>query len=284
MNTENEQLIITNKESGEIKQVPIEDIGFAVLEHPQISITQSAIRLMTENNVAVIFCNEKYMPASMLLHLDANHLQNEVFAQQIAATEPLKKQLWKQTIEAKIKNQALLLKKNKREYKLLLELGKAVKSGDSDNREAVAAKHYWQQLFLDKAFKRDRFGLPPNPSLNYGYAILRAAVARALTGSGLLATLGIHHHNRYNAYCLADDIMEPFRPYVDEIVIKQLLSGTITENLIKEQKAELLTVLTRDMIYDNVTRPLMVGLSITTASLSKCFAGVAKKIDFPEFE
>jgi len=234
LNTENKQLIITNKTNGEVKQTPIEDIGF--------------------------------------------------IAFQIAATEPLKKQLWKQTIESKIKNQATLLKKYKKEYKFLIALSQDVKSGDTTNREAVAAKYYWKNLFDIPDFFRDRYGFPPNNLLNYGYAILRAAVARSLTGSGLLPTLGIHHHNRYNAYCLADDIMEAYRPWVDEIVLAQCVNNEAPDDLTKELKAELLGVLSCDTKFEKVTRPLMVGLSITTASLAKCYEGEIRKIEYPEFE
>jgi CRISPR-associated protein Cas1 len=296
------QLVVTSRDTGEIKQVPIEDIGFVVLEHPHITITQSVVRCMNDNNVAVVFCDEKYHPSSMLLTLDGNNLQSEMFRDQISASEPLKKNLWKQTIEAKIANQASLLKKSNRPCGQLPAIVKEVKSGDTTNREAQAAREYWGNLF-DTDFKRERFGHHPNSLLNYGYAILRAGVARALTGSGLLPTFGIHHHNRYNAYCLADDIMEPYRPYVDEIVVdmvnreRNIVVGSIHEltlheltlhestlhefNLTKEHKAELLKVLTVDVQFEKVKRPLMVGLSQTTASLARCYSGEQKRIDYP---
>lgn len=274
------QLVIASKDTGEIKQVPIEDIGFVVLEHPQITLTQQVARHLNDHNVAVVFCNEKYHPSSMLLTLDGHHLQNEMFRQQINATEPLKKNLWKQTIEAKITNQANVLKKLNKPHGQLEAHAKEVMSGDTTNREAQAARLYWSSLFEGR-FRRERFGEPPNALFNYGYAILRAGVARALVGSGLLPTLGIHHHNKYNAYCLADDIMEPYRPYVDELVVEIINQKGVADELEKEDKAKLLTILTVDVQFKTVKRPLMVGLSHTTASLAKCFAGEEKKMAFP---
>jgi|AntAceMinimDraft_17_1070374.scaffolds.fasta_scaffold09823_4 CRISPR-associated protein Cas1 len=281
LSTKNHQLLINNKETGEIRQAVIEDLGFVILDNQQITFTQSVIQELAENNVATVFCNKKHHPSSMLFHLDTNSVQTEIFKEQINASEPLKKNLWKQTIEAKIKNQALLLKKNGREYRLLQGYANNVKSGDTTNMEASAARYYWKQLFEMKNFKRERFGMPPNPSLNYGYAILRAAVARALSGSGLLPTLGIHHHNKYNAYCLADDIMEPYRPFVDKIVLEQMQKYTDYHNLTTEKKTEFLQILSCDVQFEKIKRPLMVGLSITTASLARCFAGEQKKTDYP---
>ncbi len=283
LNTKNEQLIITNKENGEIKQAPIEDIGFAVFDHPQITFTQSVVQILAENNTAIVFCDKKHHPSSLLYHLDSNTVQSEIFRHQINASEPLKKNLWKQTIEAKIKNQAALIKKIGRDESQIHLHSQLVKSGDTDNREAQAARLYWKRLFSE-GFKRERYGMPPNPSLNYGYAILRAAVARALSASGLLPTLGIHHHNKYNAYCLADDIMEPYRPFVDECVLEIKKNNPDYHIIDKNQKATLLNILNKDVYFENINRPLMVGLSITTASLARCFNGKTKKLLFPSFK
>jgi CRISPR-associated protein Cas1 len=280
LSTKNGQIVISNKESGEIKQAPIEDVGFIVLENQQITITTKLIEALNDNNVAVVFCNSKFHPTSMLLNLENHHLQNEIFRNQIQATEPLKKQLWKQTIVAKISNQANVLKILGKQYLNLVEYAKNVQSGDSTNREAQAARFYWNELF-GKEFSRERVGHPPNNALNYGYAILRAAVARSLVGSGLLPTLGIHHHNKYNAFCLADDIMEPYRPYVDLLVYNLNKNHEIEFDLTTELKLEILKILTFDVEFDNTKRPLMLGLSQTTASLSKCFAGEIKKLSFP---
>lgn len=206
------------KEEAEITK-PIEDIGVVVLDHLQITITSGLLNALLENNCAVITCDNKSMPTGLMLPLYGNTTQNERFRHQIEASLPLKKQLWQQTIKTKINNQAAILKKcTNQEIRCMKVWSSDVKSGDSDNLEARAAAYYWKNLFNIEGFTRDRDGIPPNNLLNYGYAILRAIVARSLVSSGLLPTLGIHHHNRYNAYCLADDIMEPYRPYVDELV------------------------------------------------------------------
>lgn len=279
ISTRQEQLIVGTKEDDK-HSIPIEDIGFIVLEHPQITITLPAMQKLNANNVALVCCDEKHHPSAMLLNLDSHHLQGELFRNQLQATEPLKKQLWKQVVEQKINNQAALLTKLKRPTGALPQYAKSVTSGDTTNREGTAAREYWSILFGNK-FIRDRYGLNPNPLLNYGYIVLRAAVARALVGSGLLPTLGIHHHNRYNAFCLADDIMEPYRPYVDSVVFDLWESGTDDMILEKETKAYLLQVLTMDVKIGRVIRPLMVALSITTASLARCFNGETKKLTCP---
>jgi CRISPR-associated protein Cas1 len=267
---------------GEIKTVPIEDLGFVVIENMQITATIPLLNALNENNVAVIFCNEKHLPASMLLNLDGHSIQTELFTQQINASLPLKKNLWKQTIEAKIRNQASLLQKLGKEEKGLIAISRSIKSGDPDNREGMAARIYWNQLF-GRDFTRDRFGESPNMLLNYGYTILRAAIARGLTGSGLLPTLGIFHHNRYNSYCLADDIMEPFRPFVDLYVFEIHSRNPDLYILETEDKLKLLEVLSSDVVLNKLLRPLLVAVSYTTASLARCFSGETNKILYPEF-
>jgi CRISPR-associated protein Cas1 len=269
-----------------VKRVPIEDIGVVVLDHRQITITQGAMSALLDNNVAVITCDEHRMPSGLMLPLDGNTTQSERFRDQIEASLPLKKQLWQQTIQAKILNQSTVLYRQRG-----LECGnmeawaKQVKSGDSDNLEGRAAAFYWQNLFGHiKGFRRDREGVPPNNLLNYGYAILRAVVARSLVGSGLLPTLGIHHHNRYNAYCLADDIMEPYRPYVDKLVAEIVDSGADITNLTKEIKGQLLSIPVLDVVINGRRSPLMIGVGMTTASLYKCYSGEIRKIAYPSME
>jgi CRISPR-associated protein Cas1 len=274
------QLVITDKQSRQKKQRPVEDLGFVVLAHPQITFTQAVIQHFSANNTAVVFCDEKHHPASMLLHLDTHQTQTEHFRAQVDASEPLKKQLWKQTVKKKIRNQAALLDFVEQDNEALLYMARQVKSGDTTNQEAQAARHYWSLLF-GYDFNRHRFGNAPNNFLNYGYAILRAGVARALMGSGLLPTLGIHHRNKYNAYCLADDIMEPYRPYVDQHVWELVEAGAAGEELTTKLKAKLLKILSGDIVINKKKRPLMVGLSETTASLARCFKGESKKIIYP---
>ncbi len=283
---ENNETLSDHFKESIVKRVPIEDVGVVVLDHKQITITQGAMGELLDNNVAVITCDEHRMPSGLILPLNGNTTQSERFKHQIEASLPLKKQLWQQTIQAKILNQSTVLYRQRG-----LECGnmeawaKQVKSGDSDNLEGRAAAFYWQNLFGHiKGFRRDREGVPPNNLLNYGYAILRAVVARSLVGSGLLPTLGIHHHNRYNAYCLADDIMEPYRPYVDKLVAEIVDSGADITNLTKEIKGQLLSIPVLDVVINGRRSPLMIGVGMTTASLYKCYSGEIRKIAYPSME
>ncbi|WP_294179541.1 type II CRISPR-associated endonuclease Cas1 [uncultured Coprobacter sp.] len=262
---------------------PIEDIGVIVLDHKQITITSGVLEAFLENNCAVLTCDSKSMPVGLLLPLHGNTTQNERFRQQLDASLPLSKQLWQQTVKAKIENQAAVLKEcSGEEIKCMRVWAANVKSGDSDNQEARAAAYYWKNLFRIEGFTRDRDGIPPNNLLNYGYAILRAVVARGLVASGLLPTLGIHHHNRYNAYCLADDIMEPYRPYVDRLVYSIVKQGGNYAELTKELKVRLLTIPTLETNIAGKRSPLMIAVGQTTASLYKCFSGELRKISYLE--
>ncbi len=278
----NNQLIVTTRQMPEVKNsVPIEDIGFVVLENQQINITLPLLNALSDNNAAVIICGENFMPNAMLLNLDSNTTQGETYRAQIEASEPLKKGLWKQVVEAKIRNQAALLNKLGKDGDKLKPYYSNVKSGDSDNREGIAAKIYWNELFGED-FIRQREGSSPNNLLNYGYTLLRAAVARALMGSGLFPAFGIFHRNRNNAFPLADDIMEPYRPFVDEIVFDLYANGE--RELTKQVKADLIHIFYTDTRFGKVLRPLEVGLTTTTASLAKCFEGDAKKLSYPLLE
>lgn len=278
----NKQLLIQNKETHEESSVPIEDIGFAIIENNQTYISIPAINALTENNSAVIFCNEKHLPFSMTLPLDCNSIQNQLFTAQIEATLPVKKKCWKEIIEQKIKNQAHVLEKYNIDSIKLKEYSSQVKSGDTTNREAMTAKLYWD-LLIDVDWVRTREGEYPNNLLNYGYAILRAAMARALIGSGLLPTLGIHHHNKYDAYALADDMMEPYRPYIDDEVLEYTKLYPECEEISLEFKKKILNILTRDVVIGKLSRPFMIALTITSSSLAKVFTGEAEKLSLPEF-
>lgn len=265
-----------------IASIPIEDIGVVVLDHKQITISHALLASLLDNNCAVISCDDTHHPSGLMMPLCGNKLQSERFQIQIEASIPLKKQLWHQTIYSKIQNQAAVLKEQGIEIKNMLHWADSVKSGDSENHEARAAAYYWKSLFpRELNFYRDRFGPPPNNLLNYGYAILRAIVARALVSSGLLPTLGIHHHNKYNAYCLADDIMEPYRPYVDLIVLRIIKDGLDFTELSPSLKKELLAISIIDIWIEKEKSPLMVGVQRTTASLVKCFEGSSRKILYP---
>lgn len=276
----------TNFKESSVKRIPIEDIGVVVLDNKQITITQGALGALLDNNVAIISCDEQRMPSGLMLPLAGNTTQSERFRHQIEASLPLKKQLWQQTIQAKIINQsAVLYSQRGMECGNMEAWAKQVKSGDTDNLEGRAAAFYWQNLFGNiKGFHRDREGVAPNNLLNYGYAILRAVVARSLVGSGLLPTLGIHHHNRYNAYCLADDIMEPYRPYVDRLVAEIVGSGANITELTPELKSKLLSIPILDVVINGRRSPLMIGVGTTTASLYRCYSGEIRKIAYPIME
>ncbi len=287
----NSQLVINLPEANGMDDrtgnntIPIEDIGIILLDHKQITITQGLLEALLSNNAAVITCDSSRMPVGLLLPLSGNTTQSERFQAQIDASLPLRKQLWQQTIQAKIGNQAYVLNTCRNAVvKNMLAWVDEVKSGDSDNLEARAAAYYWSNMFPDvPGFRRGREGPPPNNLLNYGYAILRAVVARSLVASGLLPTLGIHHHNRYNAYCLADDIMEPYRPFVDKLVVELTDSGEDIQELTKSLKAKLLSIPVLNVIINDQRSPLMIAVGITTASLAKCYLGEVRKIVYPEF-
>ncbi|MDG1728297.1 MAG: type II CRISPR-associated endonuclease Cas1 [Algibacter sp.] len=275
--TTNEQLVI--KSENRNKTIPIEDIGYLVIDHNETYISIPALNKLINNNCACIICDNKHLPNGMFLNLNSHHIQQEIFKHQINASLPLKKQLWQQTVIEKVKNQGILLEqitqtKNKFDY-----LASKVLSGDTSNMEAVAANFYWK-AFFEIDFKRERFGNYPNNFLNYGYAILRAATARALSGSGLLNTLGIHHKSKYNAFALADDIMEPFRPIVDEIV-HHIMQNYDEQELTTEIKSEILSILTRTVYFKDEKSPLMVALQKTASSLQQCYSGKRKKIKYP---
>jgi CRISPR-associated protein Cas1 len=299
--------------------IAIEDIGVVILDHKQITITHGLMEALLANNTAMITCDSSRMPVGLMLPLSGNTTQSERFQAQISASLPLQKQLWQQTVQTKIENQASVLSSTRKVVvKNMLAWVNTVKSGDSDNLEARAAAYYWANLFpMIPQFRRGREGVPPNNLLNYGYAILRAVVARSLVASGLLPTLGIHHHNRYNAYCLADDIMEPYRPFVDKLVI-EITDELIKKNpqamesyyksqtcalaaspepeyhseekkedllfdLTKEIKAKLLGIPVLDVNINNQRSPLMIAVGLTTASLAKCYLGESRKIAYPRF-
>jgi len=267
-----------------VRTIPIEDIGIVILDNKQITISQNLISQLLNNNAAIITCDDYKMPVGLLLPLEGNSIQSERFRDQIESSLPLKKQLWQQTVQAKIMHQEVVLKSVlQEEQKNMIIWANSVRSGDPDNYEARAAAYYWSNLFPKiPNFTRNRNGVPPNNLLNYGYALLRAIIARALVGSGMLPTLGIHHRNRYNAYCLADDIMEPYRPFVDKKILEIISKSKDYTLITHEIKVELLKLATEDVIINGQKSPLQVAATITTASLYKCFSGELKKIVYPD--
>ncbi len=281
---ENQQLIITIKRNDkeEVISRPIEDIGVVILDHPQINLTHGAISELMQKNVALICCNNQYMPNGMMLPFDAYHTQTQRMHAQIKASQALKRNLWQQTIISKITNQAKVLEYTQHSNHPLYNYAKNVKSGDTSNREAAAANYYWAHLFPSiPNFNRDSNGQYPNNLLNYGYAILRSIMARSIVAAGLFPSIGVYHHNKYNAYCLADDLMEPYRPYVDKLILQIIKKYPDKKELNTELKKELLTIPHLDVTIDKEKSVLMIASQRTASSLARCFTGETRKILYP---
>ncbi len=276
----NKQLVIVNPQNKETKgTVPIEDIALLMLDNPQITLSSLLIDQLMKNTVAVVHCDSHHIPNGLLLPLAGHSELTQRWNTQLNASAPLKKQLWKQTVLGKIENQKRVLQIYGRETEPMNKYMAQTTSGDEQNMEGKAANHYWKHLFED--FQRHRYGDTPNNYLNFGYAVLRSIVARALVSSGLLPAQGLFHKNKYNPYCLADDIMEPYRPFVDKLIMEYLEENEPGMDLSVEDKRHLLQIATQDVNIDNKTRPLMVAVSTTTASLYKCFTGERRTILYP---
>lgn len=283
LSTRNAQLVVGFPEKDKPEAtIPIEDLGYVVLEHPQITITNGLLTKLVENKTAVITCDRQHLPCSFLQPLTGHSEQTERIRHQLNASLPLKKNLWQQTVVAKIENQAGHFLHHKKNALRLKRYARQVQSGDLDNQEALAAAYYFQNLFDIPEFSRNQKGIPPNNLLNYGYAILRAIAARALVSSGMLPSVGIFHSNKYNAFCLADDIMEPYRPFVDLLVYDIVASGEDYEELDVRLKSVLLTLPAMDVVIDGKKSPLMNAMSRTTSSLYSCFEGSSRKILYPK--
>lgn len=282
------QLVVEQPQSDQLESVrhtiPVEDIGVVIMENPQITVTQSLIAALLDNNCAIITCDQHHLPAGLLLPLDNHNLQSERFREQINASEPLRKQMWQQTIVSKITSQTYVLKQQNIEYRNMLMWAKSVRSGDTDNLEGRAAAYYWRNIFGDTDFVRGQFGDMPNGLLNYGYSIVRAMMARALVAAGLLPTLGIHHHSRYDAYCLADDIMEPYRAYVDLQVLDMWNRYGDVAELSPVLKKELLSLSTADVLIEGHRSPMMIAMQTTANSVQRCFSGESRKIIYPDWQ
>jgi len=274
--------LIVKREGEQVSSIPCEDIGVLLVDHSGVTYTHSVFTELLRYGAAVVLCSGNHHPTGMLLPVESNTVQTERFRQQIEAKEPVKKRLWKQIVRAKIKHQAKLVGKDSDVYKTLTTLRDRVRSGDPDNIEAQASRKFWPAYLQDEKFKRDVDGAAPNNLLNYGYMVLRAAIARALCSAGLLPSLGIHHRNRYNAFCLADDILEPFRGFVESKVREICEQEGVPDKLEQPTKAKLLEVLYEPVVVGGFKGPLMVGLHRTMASLQRCFAGEQKELDLPK--
>ena len=278
--------LVYDGEDGVHRTFPIEDLGFVIIETGLMIISSSCIRHLADANVALVICDSTHTPSAQMLPFAAHTTAHETVSAQIAATDAVQGRLWRQIVTAKIRNQATLLGRlgHEPESRRLLSMAESVKNRDSGNQEAQAARIYFRTLAPDADFIRDKEGPWPNPALNYGYAVLRAATARALVGSGLNCMIGVHHHNRYNPFCLADDMMEPYRPFVDQYVFgKPELFRVDAGELTKEMRSSLLSMLTCDVMAGGVRRPLSIALVFSTASLAKYYLGKADALVLPEF-
>jgi len=274
-----EKQMVLYRDGQEIGCVPCEDVGILISDEHQMTFTQAALVSAVENGAAVIFCSRDHHPSGLLLPFAGNQLLTERLQLQIEMKKPLVKRLWRQIVQVKLRRQADRLPKDNRFRARIHQLSKDVKLDDEENCEAQAAKLYWPALF-GPAFIRHREGPAPNNLLNYGYMTIRAAMARAICGAGLHPAIGLHHHNRSNPFCLADDLMEPFRPFVDARVIELWSGGSV--ELRKEEKKSLLGVLTDDVVIAGKRGPLMVALSKTVSSLVECLAGNRENLDLPQ--
>lgn len=275
--------LVVRQEGVEKGRIPCEDIGVLLVDHAGVTYTHSVFTTLLEHGAAVVLCNGTHHPAGMLLPFDSHSVLTERYRQQIGASEPLKKRLWQQLVQAKIAHQARIVADDEVTYRALKGMEKRVRSGDPDNVEAQASKRYWTSYLQHIEFKRARYGMAPNNLLNYGYTVVRAAVARALCSAGLLPAFGVHHCNKYNAFCLADDVVEPFRGFVDGTVRRLCDEDAELEPLTQELKARLLEILYQETEIGGFRGPLMVGLHRTAASLQRCFAGEQKGLELPIF-
>lgn len=276
--------LVIEREGAEMVTVPLEELAVLVVSHPQVSLTHAVLAGLATSGGVFVTCDDKHLPAGMLLPLATHFTQAERFEQQASASLPTCKRLWQQIVRAKLRAQACLLCELRGDDRGINALISRVRSGDPDNLEAKASRRYWPALFMGESFCRERFGLPPNQHLNYGYAVLRAAVARAICAAGLHPSLGLHHHNRYNAFCLADDLMEPFRPLVDRTVVNLTQRRGIDAPLDREAKAEILSALSGRLLLQGEWRTLFDVASRTASSLAAVFNGRQKDLLFPEMK
>ena len=285
LSTKNKQLVVNYPDyNAPAKTIPIEDIGMLVLENQQITISNGLLAKLIQNKAAIISCDSYHLPISLLQPLVGHSEQTERMRYQLNASVPLQKNLWQQTISAKISNQACFMDTRDIPARKMHKWANEVKSGDTENHESRAAVYYWQHIFGITDFTRGRHDDAPNNLLNYGYAILRGITARALVSSGMLPSVGIFHRNKYNAFCLADDIMEPYRVFVDVLVNDIVQSGEFYEDLNTSLKTSLLQLPVMDVVIDGNKSPLMVAMSRTTNSLYECFSGSSRKILYPILE
>lgn len=275
------QQLLIDKQGETIAQIPIEDLGIVILQNPAIVITQAVIIACQKNNVVMVFCDERHLPYSVLLPIsEGNNLHNKILQQQLLLTLPTKKRLWQQIVKQKIKGQVNTLKALGKAFAPLERLSENVKAGDPENLEAQAAQLYWKLLFGNE-FRRNVELDGINSLLNYGYSIMRAMVARAIVSSGLHPTIGLNHHNQYNSLCLADDLIEPFRPWVD-FKVYQILKRNPELQVTKETKVPLLNLLSETVIWEHQEMPLMVACHYLMAQLKRAYEDSSVVLIYPK--
>lgn len=280
LSIKNEQIIITSRDTGDINSINPDDVGLIIFDNRETTYTHSVITKLLAKNIAIIYCDDRHLPIGMFLNFDSNYSQTMTINKQLELSQPKKGKLWKMLISQKILNQANLIQSiDKDKYTALRNLASKVKLGDKSNREGLAAKIYWKTL-IGSHFIRDREGEYPNNFLNYGYAILRSLTAKSLSGSGLLPIIGIHHHNQYNSYCLADDIMEPYRPFVD-LLVKEYIDNNENSQEMKVFKKYIQRIATEDVVIGELQRPLSIALTFTTSSLARYIMDESKTISLP---
>lgn len=278
LHIKNSQLCV-DKQGKNVASIAIEDLGILILQHPAIVITQSVITQCQKNNAAILFCDERHLPISINLPLSGHSLHTKVLRDQISAKEPTRKRLWQQIVVHKIHQQAITIEQAGRSPKFFYRLMDRVKSGDPDNYEAQAARQYWR-LLMGENFRRNPYSDGANSLLNYGYTIFRAMAARALVRTGLHPALGLFHKNQYNGLCLADDVMEPFRPWVDWQVY-QLIQRGINPAVTRETKEVMLQMLGEDVLFDSRKTPLMVAAQSVAAKLKQALIEKNQTLTYP---
>ena len=262
----NKQLKYQSLETEEVLTFPIEDVSVIVLENHQVTLTHALLSACMEGKVVIFTCDEKHSPNGALFPFAAHSRYALHSKTQLAASEPLKKKIWQQIIRQKIFNQATVLAfYDKKEANILFEMAKQVKSGDPENLEGYAARIYWDAVFKD--FSR-RDNTVHNAALDYGYAILRGALARSIVGSGLIPAIGVHHDNQLNNYNLADDLIEPFRPFVDALVLNMSFNSDV---LTTKEKQELVLLLTKNCLMMEEEITLLKACEYQVQSLMKSF-------------
>lgn len=261
--------------------LPIEDLGVIIVDDVRASYTQAVFMELLEAGATVVITGHDHLPAGIMLPLDAHHVQTERHRAQVEASEPVKKRAWQALIRGKISQQAAMLEHFNGEDGGLRSMSRRVRSGDPDNLEAQAAQRYWPRLF-GKEFRRDREVGGVNALLNYGYAIVRAATARCIVASGLIPSLGVFHRNRSNPFCLADDLLEPYRPFVDWRV-KRLVDDKDGVPTLEDRtaRADLLTIFNETVLVEARRMPLLLALQASAASLCRALTEGNPELSLP---